>query len=142
MGKGGSYEPPFLVILFFAQRVSFLCLRYAILKGMEDSTLKSRSFIAIIILVTLVALSAAIPVSWLGLKPQIGNSQYKIDVSSIKPKKDILTDSNGDGKITWKEVIDETLPMDEQTKANLKNEKVDPAAMAALNDPNNLTASK
>lgn len=107
----------------------------------EKSTPASRSVAVAIIVLVLVALSVAMPSSWFGAKPNSPEQKWKIDVSKIKSKKAIAEDANGDGQITWKEVIAETLPTDEQTKENLKNEKVDPKAIEALNDPTNLTAS-
>lgn len=107
----------------------------------EKSTTASRSIAVALIVLVLVALSVAMPSSWFGSKAKSENQKLTIDVSKIKAKKAIATDANGDGQVTWKEIVEETLPMDEQTKENLKMEKVDPKAIEALNDPNNLTAS-
>ncbi len=107
----------------------------------EKSTLTSRSVAVVIIVVTLVALSVLMPSSWLGGSSPKKSKKVTIDVSGIKSKKAAAEDLNNDGQITWKEVVEETLPMSEQTKENLKDEKVDSKLIDELNDPNNLTAS-
>lgn len=107
----------------------------------EKSTTASRSIAVALLVLALIALTVIAPSSWFGSKAKSENQKLTIDVSRIKNKKAIATDTNGDGQVTWKEVIQETVPMDEQTKENLKNQKVDPKAIEALNDPNNLTAS-
>lgn len=107
----------------------------------EKSTPASRSVAVASIVLVLVALSVAMPSSWFSPKTKSENQKWKIDVSKIKDKKAIATDANSDGQVTWKEVIAETLPMDEQTKENLKKEQIDPKAIEGLNDPDNLTAS-
>ncbi len=107
----------------------------------EKSTTASRSIAVALLVLALIALTVIAPSSWFGSKAKSENQKLTIDVSRIKNKKAIATDTNGDGQVTWKEVIQETVPMDEQTKENLKSQPVDQAAITALNDPNNLTAS-
>lgn len=132
-------HPVELVILFFYE-IGESCTLY--LQHMEEkSTPASRSVAVASIVLVLVALSVAMPSSWFSPKTKSENQKWKIDVSKIKDKKAVATDANSDGQVTWKEVIAETLPMDEQTKENLKKEQIDPKAIEDLNNPNNLTAS-
>lgn len=107
----------------------------------EKSTTASRSIAVALIVLVLVALSVAMPSSWFGSKAKSENQKLTIDVSRIKSKKAIATDENTDGMVTWKEVMEQTLPMTEEQKEELKNLPVDQRAIDALNDESNLTAS-
>ncbi len=108
---------------------------------MEDSRTERIKMVAVICFVLLI-ISLAIPGSWVSYeKKKEKKDTWVIDVSNIKHLKPAASDSNNDGGITWKEVIDQTIPMTEAQKAELRKIPIDQKAMDALNDPNNLTAS-
>lgn len=106
----------------------------------EKSTTTSRSIAVIIIIFTLIAVSALIPAKWLGAAPQ-QQSSPKLDLSAISLPQEVAVDSNNDGVITWKEVMNSTLPTSPATLEELKKIPVNPKDINELNDPNNLTSS-
>lgn len=106
----------------------------------EKSTQKSRSISALIIIVTLIAVSSVIPARWLGGAPK-KQLRAKLDLSAISSAQEVATDSNNDGVISWKEVMEDTLHTSPATLEELKKIPVDKKEIEALNDPNNLTSS-
>lgn len=106
----------------------------------EQSTQKSRSIAAIIIIVTLIAVSAIIPAKWLGATPK-KQIKPKLDLSAISSAQEVAVDSNNDGVVSWKEVMNDTLHTPPATLEALKKIPVDTQEIENLNDPNNLTSS-
>lgn len=76
-----------------------------------------------------------LPASWLGVKKQVVQLP-PIDLSNIgsNPEHDL----DSDGTLSWKEFISSSLNLSEETVVDIKP---DPRAIAALNDPNNLSSS-
>lgn len=107
----------------------------------EKSTTLSRSILVLIIVIALVAMSALVPASWFGIKPSKKQQTVKLDLSMIKSAQAVATDKDGDGVISWKEVVEKTLPMTDEQREELKKIPVDQKVIDQLNDPNNLTAS-
>lgn len=93
--------------------------------------------LAIGALVLLTLIASIVPASWFGIRP-LKHTYGKIDLSDISLS-EITEDADKDGSISWKEVITENLSPSEIAEAESK--KPDPVAIAALNDPNNLTSS-
>lgn len=106
----------------------------------EKSTQVSRSIAVLIIIATLVVLSAVVPARWIGGAPPL-QTKPKLDLSALTSVKEVANDSNHDGVITWKEVMTETLNPSPATIAELKKIPVDQKSVDELNDPNNLTSS-
>jgi hypothetical protein len=99
----------------------------------------SKPFVLISVLVLLLIASAFIPASWLGVKPQ-ASAYTPIDFTQLSKIEDYANDTDGNGEISWKELIAST---DEGQQALAEGENIlpDPNAIELLNDPNNLTSS-
>ncbi len=98
----------------------------------SDASQKNNGYLLVLAtLFGLLALSALVPASWFGIKP-ISNTRPKIDLSSI------VRDTDGNSSISWKELINSTLP---ETGTGETQGNADPEIVKELNDPNNLTAS-
>lgn len=108
--------------------------------SMENETHPPKPLLALSILIALVGISAVTPAKWLGAEPK-KPVHKKIDLSGISSVDAVATDSNGDGAISWKEIMDDTLQATPEQLAELKKIPVDPKAIEELNDPNNLTSS-
>lgn len=106
----------------------------------RESTQTSRSVAFLGIIVTLIAVSAVIPAKWLGGAPK-KQLQPKLDLSVYTSPNEIAQDVNKDGKISWGEVMNETLKPSNTSPEEQNKTTADPKAIAELNDPNNLTAS-
>lgn len=99
----------------------------------------SKPFIAIGLLVGILMVTAFIPAEWFGIHP-ISYKEKPLDLSLITSASEIAQDVNGDGVISWKEVIAETFK-DPTEADDIKDATVDAQAIEHLNDPNNLTGS-
>lgn len=106
----------------------------------KTSTQTSRSVAFLIIIASLVIVSAIIPAKWLGVS-QKTQTKPKLDLSLLTSPQEIATDTNKDGNITWREVMTSTLNPSSSTVAELKKIPVDQKSVEELNDPNNLTSS-
>lgn len=105
----------------------------------EETSKASKPLIIIGALVLLLMASAFIPARWLGVQPQ--KSGYTpIDFNKLSQINSYANDTDGNGKISWKELIGST-----EGGAELLTETAnilpDPEAIARLNDPDNLTSS-
>jgi hypothetical protein len=90
--------------------------------------------------IVLTLLAGLVPAKWFGIKPS-GPHYSKIDLSNPDSIADLATDTNGDGAVDWKEIIQQTYS---GTTADIEASKaatLDPQTLAALNDPNNLTGN-
>lgn len=76
-----------------------------------------------------------LPASWLGVKKQVVQLP-PIDLSTIGSNPEYDLDS--DGTLSWKEFVSSSLNLSEEVTLDIEP---DPRAIAALNDPNNLTSS-
>jgi len=87
----------------------------------------------------LLIMSAFVPARWIGVKPQVSN-YTPVDFNKLTTVNDFAKDADGNGQISWKELI---LSSEGGAAAaqELQNSQPDPKAIAALNDPNNLTSS-
>lgn len=99
----------------------------------------SKPLIAIGVLVGVLMVMAFIPAEWFGIHP-ISYKEKPLDLSLITSASEIAQDANGDGVISWKEVIAETFK-DSTEADDIKDATVDAQAIEHLNDPNNLTGS-
>ncbi len=100
----------------------------------------SKSLVITGIIVVLLISSTFIPARWFGIK----SSTYKnkpLDLSIITSPSEVAKDTNGDGKISWKEVIDQNFNTRDDAQNATSTTQTDPKILAMLNDPNNLTAS-
>lgn len=105
----------------------------------EETSKASKPLIIIGALVLLLMASAFIPARWLGVQPQ--KSGYTpIDFSKLNAVESYAHDIDGSGQISWKELIGST-EYGPEAIAEAESLKPDPKEIAALNDPNNLTAS-
>lgn len=100
----------------------------------------SKTILAIGGLVTIIALSAFIPASWFGVKPAV-YTEKPLDLSTLSSFEEVAKDTNGDGVISWDEVVKQNLKYSSTTEEAIKDAPVDPKAIERLNDPNNLTSS-
>lgn len=91
------------------------------------------------ILIGVISLTALIPAKWFGVSP-ISKKTTLLDLSVLPSANEIAKDTNGDGVVSWKEIVGETLT-DSSTTDSLKKTQTDPKAIERLNDPNNLTSS-
>lgn len=107
----------------------------------EGTTKERSSSTAILVLgaVTLIlVMSAFIPARWLGIAPT--QSAYTpVDFSSLEDTHTFTQDTNGDNKISWKELILST-EEGSSSVSELSNTPPDKKVIEALNDPTNLTA--
>jgi hypothetical protein len=78
-----------------------------------------------------------LPASWFGIKPA-RKTYARVDLSNLSLDA-IAQDSDKDGSISWKELVTDSLSLSDL--AQIEGKKPDPAVIADLNDPNNLTAS-
>lgn len=78
-----------------------------------------------------------LPASWFGIQP-IEKRYRKIDLSTISMN-DVVSDSDKDGTLTWRDIVATNMTGDEI--AEVRSSNPDPQIIATLNDPNNLTAS-
>ncbi len=99
----------------------------------------SKPFLLISVLVLLLVASAFIPASWLGVKPQ-ASAYTPIDFTKLSKVEDYANDADGNGEISWKELIAST-EEGQQALAEGQNILPDPHAIELLNDPDNLTSS-
>jgi hypothetical protein len=99
----------------------------------------SKPFVLIGVLVLLLIAGAFIPASWLGVKPQ-ASAYTPIDFTQLSKIENYTNDADGNGEITWKELIAST---DEGAQALAEGQNIlpDPNAIELLNDPDNLTSS-
>ncbi len=103
-----------------------------------EETHKTRSSLIILgSVLLLLGLSAMIPAKWIGGGKTVVHNQ-KIDLSLMTSPNQIAKDINGDGGISWKEIVVSTL---NASSSVAQGEPVDRKAIEELNDPNNLTAS-
>lgn len=102
----------------------------------ESSKIQAPLFTIGLLFVLTIGVSL-LPSSWFGIKPA-QKTYAKIDLSSISME-DIANDTDGDGSLSWKEIV--SVNMTNEETAALKGREPDPKVIAALNDPNNLTAS-
>lgn len=108
---------------------------------MEDTRSERIKVVGVLCFILLI-ISLAVPGSWFTQnKAEKKKNAWTVDVSRIKSIKPVAEDTNNDGVVTWKEVVDKTLPMTDKQREELKKLPIDQKAIDALNDPNNLTAS-
>jgi hypothetical protein len=105
-----------------------------------QSTHTSRAVSVFIIFIAFIGITALTPAKWLGVNPK-KEVHTRIDISNLSSPKEVATDANGDGVISWKEIISENTKVSTSTLEEIKSIPVDPKTIAELNDPNNLTAS-
>ncbi len=107
---------------------------------MDESYKTRNSLIVLGSVVFLFGLSAVIPARWVGGSPKVIRSP-KIDLSRMTSPSQIAKDINGDGGVSWGEIITSTLGASSSALETIKKTSVDQKAIEELNDPNNLTAS-
>lgn len=122
---------------FYLHTILFIRYTY---KMEKESTQTSRSIAVLGILITLIAVSAVVPAKWLGGEPK-KQPHKKLNYTLATSPGEVAQDLDKDGKISWNEVINDTLQPSASTSAKLSKIAVDPKSIAELNDPNNLTAS-
>lgn len=108
---------------------------------MDDQKIAQRKSLLVLGGVLVLTLGVGfLPAKWFGIQP-VAQKYAKIDLSSISSIDDIVTDTNGDGKTDWNEVISQTYEGSDADLQEAKNAPVDPGALAQLNNPDNLTGS-
>lgn len=105
-----------------------------------QSTHTSRAVSVFIIFIAFIGISALTPAKWLGVTPK-KEVHTRIDISNMSSPKEVATDANGDGVISWKEIISENTKVSTSILEEIQSTPVDQKTIAELNDPNNLTAS-
>lgn len=80
-----------------------------------------------------------LPAKWFGIHPAT-KKFAKIDLSSLNSIDDLAKDTNGDGVTDWSEIITQTYGGVEAS-TQTSDARLDPGAVAQLNDPNNLTGA-
>lgn len=107
----------------------------------EEATKERSSSTPLLVLgavTTILVMSACIPARWLGITPT--QSAYTpVDFSSLEDTHTFTQDTNGDNKISWKELILST-EEGSSSVSELSSTPPDKKVIEALNDPNNLTA--
>lgn len=100
----------------------------------------SKSLVITGVVVVILISSTFIPARWFGIQ----STTYKnkpLDLSLATSPSEVAKDTNGDGKISWKEVIDQNFKTSDATPEKASSTQPDPKSLAILNDPNNLTAA-
>lgn len=106
----------------------------------HGSTTTSRSFAVLVIILILIGLSALVPAKWIGVDSK-KYEQPKLDLSKMTDPSELASDTNGDGAVSWKEIVTNSLDVSSTTLEEIRKIPVDKKLIAELNDPNNLTAS-
>lgn len=108
---------------------------------MDEQKIHTKNAIVVFgFLIVIIGLSAVIPAKWLG-GAQKKEEHFRLDLSAISLPQEVAKDSNSDGTVSWKEIMDDTLQATPEQLAELKKIPVDPKVIEELNDPNNLTSS-
>lgn len=107
---------------------------------MEQSTQRSRTITVVSIMLVLIVISLIVPLVWKG-QPKKKQLKPRLDLSQIAKPKEVITDTNNDGIVSWREVMMTTTNPSSSTLAELKKIPVDKKVIDELNDPNNLTSS-
>ena len=95
--------------------------------------------LALGVLLLLTVGTSLIPASWIGLgSPK--REYAPLNLSLAQDLKTLAQDTDNDGTISWKEYIAGSLGVS-GTSTSMTDLETDPRTIAALNDPNNLTAS-
>lgn len=104
---------------------------------MEQMT-NRKYLILLAVLLLITASSAIIPASWFGIG--IKNNNPSLDLTSVKTI-DLVGKNKEGSPATWKDLTEQTFKNQPEILAEIKASTVDQKDLAALNDPNNLTAS-
>ena len=104
----------------------------------EESHTSSKSLLVLGIVTLLLIISAFLPARWFGVQP-VESTYVPVDFSSLKETHTFTQDTNGDNKISWKEIILST-EEGSTSASELSTTPPDKKVIAELNDPNNLTA--
>lgn len=139
---------------FDFSRLYFLHTYYQIylsLRGLPDilevpmdgtsSTDKKKLYGGLYLVLFVIILTAIIPSSLLNPTTKKPRPFKRIDVSGIGTTSPKIRDTNADGEISWSEAISSSLADSTSTLELIKDNPIDPKAIAQLNDPNNLTGS-
>lgn len=105
----------------------------------DQESVPSKKAIAFSLFFVLLVSTAFIPAKWFGVTEK-KNVKVPVDLSQFKSIETTTKDVNGDGKLTWREVISST----EEGAVFIKEAesvKPDENTQKALSDPNNLTAA-
>lgn len=105
----------------------------------QETKPMSRSFILLAIVLACMIASAFIPARWLGIKPAV-KTHTAIDFTKLKSVTEFTKDTNGNGQLSWKELVAST-DGTPSTSTTSQNQKTSKETLQALNDPNNLTTS-
>lgn len=97
--------------------------------------------LVVVALILFVVIGNFIPSSWFGVKPTPSN-HVRLDLKALNSLASFNPETKGiqnDGTVNWNQFISSTYTVDSSTQP--ASTPLDPQAVQALNDPNNLTGS-